>query len=299
MAESPVPPATKRRQRPEKKVEITDPKAIRALAHAARLEVISELYSTQVSRTATELAAQTGLTPSAMSYHLRALQKWGIVVPAATAGDARERRWKAAGTDFTINSGGGVASPEFAVLDLELDAYRRRVNAYAKTRDEQRRRGEPTDGPSSVVLASNLLYLTPEQRALMDTQCRPLPPLAAGPLARNAGASALMDISDGLVRDGARMAAASHAVLDLDPGALKELGVPLQPAASLLGKDPMDWVLGGGEDHGLLAAFPAGVQLPPGFTAIGSVGASAPTDSTGVTIAGRPADTVGWDHFAD
>ena len=93
-------------------MEITDPKAIRALAHAARLEVISELYSTQVSRTATELAAQTGLTPSAMSYHLRALQKWGIVVPAATAGDARERRWKAAGTDFTIHSGGGVASPE-------------------------------------------------------------------------------------------------------------------------------------------------------------------------------------------
>ncbi len=145
-------------------MEITDPKAIRALAHAARLEVISELFSTQVSRTATELAAQTGLTPSAMSYHLRVLQKWGIVVPAATAGDARERRWKAAGTDFSINSGGGVASPEFAVLDLELHAFRRRVDAYARTRDERRRRGEAADS-SSVVLASNLLYLTPAQRA--------------------------------------------------------------------------------------------------------------------------------------
>ncbi|MET3810178.1 winged helix-turn-helix domain-containing protein [Arthrobacter sp. UYEF3] len=160
--------AAKRRPRPEKKVEITDPKAIRALAHAARLEVISELYSTQVSRTATELAAQTGLTPSAMSYHLRALQKWGMVVPAATAGDARERRWKAAGTDFTIHSGGGGASPEFAVLDLELDAYRRRVRAYAKTRDEQRQRCESEDKPSSVVLASNLLYLTPAQRAELN-----------------------------------------------------------------------------------------------------------------------------------
>ncbi|HET8877850.1 MAG TPA: winged helix-turn-helix domain-containing protein, partial [Arthrobacter sp.] len=164
----PAAPAAKRRPRPEQKVEITDPKAIRALAHAARLEVISELYSTQVSRTATELAAQTGLTPSAMSYHLRALQKWGIVVPAATAGDARERRWKAAGTDFTINSGGGLASPEFAVLDLELDAYRRRVKAYAQARDEQRRRGEAADGPSSVVLASNLLYLTPTQRSELN-----------------------------------------------------------------------------------------------------------------------------------
>jgi DNA-binding transcriptional ArsR family regulator len=168
-AEATAPSAAKRRHRPEKQVEITDPKAIRALAHAARLEVISELYSTQVSRTATELAAQTGLTPSAMSYHLRALQKWGIVVPAETAGDARERRWKAAGTDFTIHSLGGVASPELAVLDLELEAYRRRVLAYAKTRNERRERGD-ADGPSAVVLASNLLYLTPDQRAELTRQ---------------------------------------------------------------------------------------------------------------------------------
>ncbi|WP_426996886.1 ArsR/SmtB family transcription factor [Pseudarthrobacter sp. N5] len=164
-ASEPVTAAAKRRKRPEKKVEITDPKAIRALAHAARLEVISELYSTQLGRTATELAVQTGLTPSAMSYHLRALQKWGMVVPAETSGDARERRWKAAGTDFTINSGGGVASPEFAVLDLELDAFRRRATALAKVRDERRRRGETSEPSSVVVLASNLLYLTPEQRA--------------------------------------------------------------------------------------------------------------------------------------
>lgn len=146
-------------------MEITDPKAIRALAHAARLEVISELYSSQVSRTATELAAQTGLTPSAMSYHLRALQKWGIVEPAATAGDARERRWMAAGTDFTINSGGGVASPEFAVLDLELDAFRRRVNAYARLRDERLKNGDSPEASSVVVLSSRLLYLTPAQRS--------------------------------------------------------------------------------------------------------------------------------------
>ncbi len=63
-----------------------------------------------------------------------------------------------------------MASPEFAVLDLELDAYRRRVNAYAKTRDEQRQRGDAVDGPSSVVLASNLLYLTPDQRAELNSR---------------------------------------------------------------------------------------------------------------------------------
>jgi DNA-binding transcriptional ArsR family regulator len=157
-------PAPQRRSRAEKKVEITDPKAIRALAHAARLEVISELYSTQSSRTATELAQQTGLTPSAMSYHLRALQKWGIVVAAEASADARERRWKAAGTDFAINSGGAVAGPDFAVIDIELDAFRRRASAYARARDEQRRRGESAEPPPAVLLASNLLYLTAEQR---------------------------------------------------------------------------------------------------------------------------------------
>jgi hypothetical protein len=103
-----------------------------------------------------------------MSYHLRALQRWGIVVPAETAGDARERRWRAAGTEFTINSGGGLASPEFAVLDLELDAFRRRVTAYAKSREEQRKAGEASDVSSAVVLSSNLLYLTPEQRTELN-----------------------------------------------------------------------------------------------------------------------------------
>ncbi len=159
--------------------------------------------------------------------------------------------------------------------------------------------GRAAAGLALLESSTGVGSLTGEQRALMDTQCRPWPPLAAGPLARDAGATAMMDISDGLVRDGSRMAAASRAVLNLDPAALQDLAVPLLPASELLGTDPLGWVLGGGEDHGLLATFPAGLQLPPGFTAIGSVEAPAPMESSGVTIAGRPADTVGWDHFAD
>ena len=187
-AESTAPPAAKRRHRPEKQVEITDPKAIRALAHAARLEVISELYSTQVSRTATELAAQTGLTPSAMSYHLRALQKWGIVVPAATAGDARERRWKAAGTDFTIHSLGGVASPELAVLDLELEAYRRRVACVRQ--DPQRTARERRHRRRAVLGGAGQQPAVPDAGAAGRTDAAGLRPPAglrtrgSGPRAR-------------------------------------------------------------------------------------------------------------------
>ena len=142
--------------------------------------------------------------------------------------------------------------------------------------------------------------LHPEQRALVDTQCRPVPPLAAGPLARDAGATAMMDISDGLVRDGARMAAASGVVLDLDPAALKTsaaaAGARRGPAGQRI-RWPGCWAAARTTD----CSPPSrpDVQLPHGFTAIGSVQASCTDEGTGVTIAGRPADTVGWDHFAD
>jgi thiamine-monophosphate kinase len=141
--------------------------------------------------------------------------------------------------------------------------------------------------------------LMPELLTLLELQCRPEPPLEAGPLARRSGATAMMDISDGLVRDGTRLAVASQMVLDLDPAQLALLAGPLRPAADLLGADPGTWVLGGGEDHGLLATFPAGMQVPPGFTGIGSVQACGADTAPGVTIAGRAADSVGWDHFAD
>ncbi len=159
--------------------------------------------------------------------------------------------------------------------------------------------GRAAAGLALLESGTGVGALNAEQRALMDTQCRPQPPLAAGPLAREAGATAMMDISDGLVRDGNRMASASRAVLNLDPAALDRLAAPLRPASELLDVDPMAWVLGGGEDHGLLAAFPAGLRLPAGFTAIGSVEAPASTDGPGVTIGGRPAGPGGWDHFAN
>jgi thiamine-monophosphate kinase len=140
--------------------------------------------------------------------------------------------------------------------------------------------------------------LGPAERIFPDLQCRPRPPLGAGPAARAAGATAMLDISDGLLRDGQRLAAASNVAVDLDPARLAHLAELLRPAATLLGADPAPWVLTGGEDHGLLATFPAGIQLPPGFTAIGSVHALGTDEGPGVLIAGRAADTGGWDHFA-
>src|SRR4051794_4241177 len=78
----------------KKQLVISDPRAIRALAHPARQVVIDELYDGKVL-TATECAELAGLTPSAMSYHLRALERWGILERAEASADGRERPWRA------------------------------------------------------------------------------------------------------------------------------------------------------------------------------------------------------------
>lgn len=131
--------------------------------------------------------------------------------------------------------------------------------------------------------------------AAVARHLRPTSPLAAGPAAAAAGATAMMDVSDGLLRDGARLATASGVVLDLDGDALAADIERLTAAADAVGARPLDWVLGGGEDHGLLATFPAGVPLPPPFRAIGRVVAGGPG---AVLVDGREPDAPrGWDHF--
>ena len=201
---------------------------------------------------------------------------------------------------------------------------------------------------------------------------RPRPPLALGPLAAQAGAGAMMDVSDGLLMDAQRMARASGVCIDLSTEALRPAhhsllpagqalmpaGLALSPEAlALVPKDTSkparspipdqdqapspaagqtrrtpsdlawDWLLSGGEDHGLLATFPPQVPLPAGFTAIGRVladGIGAPAaggtgEANEATPASKAQDAqtptinsqarvlvdgqvpqrrLGWDHFS-
>ena len=133
------------------------------------------------------------------------------------------------------------------------------------------------------------------EAGLVLLQARPRPPLAAGPAAAAAGATAMMDLSDGLGRDGARLAAASGAALALESAGLAADALALDQVASDLGVEAMAWVLGGGEDHGLLATFGPDAELPGGFRKIGLVVAG-PTGAC--TIDGAPLDAfLGYDHF--
>lgn len=212
---------------------------------------------------------------------------------AEAIGNLGADRCSVAGGDL---SGGGEIVVTVAVLgDLEGREPVRR--AGARPGDVLALAGNAGQAAAGLALLEGgppYESLAPELRQLVARQCRPLPPLSAGPAAAKAGASAMMDVSDGLIRDGARLAAASGAGVDLDPDVLLSLAGPLRAAAGMLGADPLGWILGGGEDHGLLCSFPVGATLPEGFAAIGSIVAG----EARVTIAGQPAATVGWDHFA-
>jgi thiamine-monophosphate kinase len=142
---------------------------------------------------------------------------------------------------------------------------------------------------------------------LVAAHLRPSPPYPAGPEAALLGATAMIDISDGLVADLGHVAAASGVALDIDSSALVT-GGPIGEAAALLFEKSdsygtyggssapsiaLEWVLTGGEDHSLVATFPDSAVLPPGWRVIGHVRAGA-----GVTVDGAPhAGPGGWQHF--
>jgi DNA-binding transcriptional ArsR family regulator len=73
-----------------------DPRSIRALAHPARMAIIDALAGGD-ELTATQCAELAGLSPSATAYHLKFLERHGLVETAAPRSDRRERPWRAVG----------------------------------------------------------------------------------------------------------------------------------------------------------------------------------------------------------
>jgi thiamine-monophosphate kinase len=151
-------------------------------------------------------------------------------------------------------------------------------------------------------------------RPLAAAHLRPQPPYEAGPEAAALGATAMIDVSDGLLADLGHVADASGVLIDLDSAALRPAddlvaaaravraagsgsrtagGAPPPPG----GPDPevaLQWVLSGGEDHAMAATFPPGTRLPPRWTVIGRV-----RPGRGVAVDGQPRPgPAGWDHFA-
>lgn len=107
-------------------------------------------------------------------------------------------------------------------------------------------------------------------KLLVDAHRYPVIDYTAGPRAAAAGATAMIDVSDGLLADLGHIAHASGVSIDVR-GEELEIPEPLQAAASAYNVDPRIWMLTGGDDHALVACLPAKKKLPKGFVAIGVV----------------------------
>jgi len=129
-------------------------------------------------------------------------------------------------------------------------------------------------------------------RTLVEAHRRPAPPYAEGPRAAALGATAMVDVSDGLVADLGHVARASGVAVSLHSDAFH---VPQEfpDTARALNADPLHWLLGGGDDHALAACFPAEVDLPMAWSVVGRV-----EEGEGVLVDGTPwTGPTGWAAF--
>jgi thiamine-monophosphate kinase len=120
---------------------------------------------------------------------------------------------------------------------------------------------------------------------------RPEPPYYEGPNAAALGASAMTDISDGLVADLGHIAEASGVRIDLR-AELVDVPARLREVGAALNVDPLVWVLTGGDDYALAATFPRGTELPEPWRIIGAV-----AEGEGVRVDGRRWPEGGHEHF--
>ncbi|HXU98505.1 MAG TPA: thiamine-phosphate kinase [Jiangellaceae bacterium] len=131
-------------------------------------------------------------------------------------------------------------------------------------------------------------------RVLVEAHRRPVVPYHAGPQAAELGATAMCDVSDGLLGDLGHVAQASGVAVDIVSGAF-DVPAPIRDAAAAIGAEPLDWILTGGDDNALVATFPAEVPLPEPWRVVGRVSAG-----EGVTVDGEPYEgDAGHAHFRD
>jgi DNA-binding transcriptional ArsR family regulator len=185
-------------------VVLRDPRAIKALAHPARLAVIDELFAGR-KLTATECGEIAGLSASAMSYHLRALEKWGIVRRSEASGDGRERPWEAAGDRLSVASAEPRASAagETILVARQLDRQRADILGWISGQDE-----EAASWYDSTVISSGVYWLSQDEAKQISDR---LSEIVAGIPRRSADQAPV----------GARRVRVSHSVVpvpsDADP----------------------------------------------------------------------------------
>lgn len=148
--------------------EITDPQAMRALAHPVRLAALSYLQRNGPA-TATQLSEHVGASPSVTSWHLRHLATFGLVVdgPPPTGSDRRQRWWSAVAHGFRYDMPDTPDGAEAGRL-LRAEMMNQGLEAAQHWLSET----EPNLDPEWSRLAGSantLLVLTPTEAEALDS----------------------------------------------------------------------------------------------------------------------------------
>jgi thiamine-monophosphate kinase len=153
--------------------------------------------------------------------------------------------------------------------------------------------GELGRSAAGYALCSNGIE---SHHELRERHLVPRPPYGQGAVAADAGATAMTDVSDGLIADLGHIADASGVGIDVSTEGLSGDVAAVASAAAAVNADPWDWVLGGGEDHALVATFPG--PVPAGWRVIGRVRDSGPVGAVRVLVDGAAwTGSTGWQSF--
>ena len=273
-------------------------------------------------------STEMSVTVTALGYTDHAVLRSGAR-PGDTIALAGRTAWSDAGLRLLLNPLSLPATALLRAIAAGQDAEAA-LEAVSRAWAQQQPEGAGALPEGLIELARTL---SPEEAAHMiavceravDSQHHPVSPIPAGEVARQHRASSMLDLSDGLVKDAGRVAAASGVQMRLDRAAVDAFAEPLLPLARLLlaigerneaGESPASlartFVLVGGEDHGLLATFPG--EVPEEFVPLGTCVADAPerglsaelygaerrhnaVTGAAVVMDGRSLDGMGWEHY--
>lgn len=156
----------------------------------------------------------------------------------------------------------------------------------------------PLGGSAAGLLVlgdSRLRSEVPHADALVASHLRPMPLVDDGLHLAESGATAMIDISDGLLLDADRLARASGLRAEIDLGAVPRAS-GVDDVARATGLEPDLLAATGGEDYHLLAAVPPVAGLEPHVTVVGMLRAGEP----GVVALRGGVDVtpqrLGWEH---
>ncbi|MFC6878903.1 MULTISPECIES: thiamine-phosphate kinase [Actinomadura] len=220
----------------------------------------------------------------------------GLALPAATDVGWAERLYdgladECAVVGASVAGGDVVSAPEITIAVTALGDLGGRpplTRSGARPGDLVAVRGALGHSAAGLHLLQNPgpgARTAAEQR-LVQAHLRPVPPYEAGAEARELGATALLDVSDGLLQDLGHIAAASGVRIEVDSAAV--------PAPPFPGPERRRFALTGGEDHAFAGTFPATAVPPPSWTVVGKV-----REGRGVTLDGAVQGPGGWDHFRE